>query len=140
MNQLQTQPAPAGVHRSAGLLRVAVIAILALAALYASLRLVDGPSFVPRVTVVNGSALDLDVDTAASEHDGWTPAGVAGQNASTSFVDVLDHGSTWWFRVSQGGRSVAIPVSRARLATNGWRVEIPPTVETQLASRGRGGA
>jgi hypothetical protein len=136
MNQLQTQPAPAGVRRSADVLRVVVIAVLALAALYASLRLVEGPSFVSRVTVVNRSALDLDVDAAGSEHDGWTPAGVATHDSNTSFVDVLDHGDRWWFRVSEGGHSVAFPISRSRLAADGWRVVIPPTVETQLASRG----
>jgi len=138
MNQLQTHPAaPAGVHRTADVVRVVAVAVLALAALLVSLRMVDGPSFVPRVTFVNHTSLDVDVDTSASQRDGWTPAGVADGDGTTSFQEVIDHGDTWWFRFSEGGRSVVFPVSRSRLAADGWRVEIPSSFGTRLATRGQ---
>ena len=132
MNQLQTRPAPAGAHRGAEAVRLVVIAVLVLATLFVSLRLVEGPDFVDAVTVVNNTNMELDVDTAGSRTDGWTPAGVALPQATTQFTDVVDHGANWWIRVSSGGESFVFLVARASLAAHGWRVVVPGDAASEL--------
>ena len=132
MNQLQTRPAPAGAHRGAEAVRLVVIAVLVLATLFVALRLVDGPDFVDSVTVVNHTNSELDVDTAGSRSDGWTPAGVALPRSTTQFAEVVDHGETWWVRVSEGGTSIVFPVTRASLAAHNWRIVVPDGAATQL--------
>ena len=132
MNQLQTRPAPAGSHRGAEAVRLVVIAVLVLATLFVSLRLVEGPDFVDAVTVVNNTNTELDVDTAGSRTGDWTPAGVALPRTTTQFTDVVDHGTTWWIRVTSGGESFVFPVTRASLAARGWRVVVPGDAATEL--------
>jgi hypothetical protein len=133
MNRLQTQPAPANVHRGGALVRAAVIVVLITTVLGISLLLVRDRSFVSRVTVDNPTPLALDVDIAAASRDGWVPAGVAVERGATAFREVLDHGDDWAFRFTYGGGHVVVRVTRDDLARNGWRVAVPASLADQLA-------
>ena len=131
MNQVQTPPAAPSIPRTGALFRGIVIALLVGTVFGASLLIVEGPQFVDRVTVVNQSDLELDVDTAAPG-GGWTPAGVALPDGVSSFHDVIDHGDAWAFRVSNGGHDMVFRVSRHQLQRSGWRVTVPASVQADL--------
>ena len=139
MNQtMQVQPAPAGVHRVGEGFRVVAIAVAVVLALAAGLRLVERPPFVDRVTVVNRSSLELDIDTSGTRSGEWTPAGVVepGSSAHVSggdrprrhLVHTCDRGRS---RRGVGGRqsgsracSTGGSTSRAQWSTS-WSATVP---------------
>ncbi|HEX5587360.1 MAG TPA: hypothetical protein VFZ17_08640 [Acidimicrobiia bacterium] len=137
MNQVQIEPAPSNVARSSTALRIVLVAVLGAAVLALALRIVDGPPFVDRVTIVNQSSAPLDVDVAGSRDGSWTPEGVALEGGATTFQEVVDQGDVWWFRLSSADRSVVVRVPREQLAQNGWRVTVPKSMRGTLATEGK---
>jgi hypothetical protein len=137
MNQVQTESAPSNVVRTSTALRVVVVAVLVAAVLALALRIVDGPRFVDRVTIANRSSVPLDVDVAESRQGGWTPEGVALEGGATAFQGVVDQGDVWWFRFSSANRSVVVRVPREQLARNGWRITVPASISSTLATEGK---
>jgi hypothetical protein len=107
-------------------------ALLCVAMAYA----LRAPDFVPRVSVENPSALDINV-SVRSTPDGprlllaTVPGGRAVNNQ-----DVLDQGDEWIFAFSSGGvDGGTLRVTRAKLAGDDWRVTIPDDVVARLRSR-----
>jgi hypothetical protein len=135
MNQVQTQPAPAGIHRTSAAIRVVAIAVLIAAVLAVSVRIVEEPDFVDRLTVVNQSTADVDIAVGPAGAAGWTPEGVAGAKGTTTFLGVVDQGEIWRLRLTSGGVTVRQRITRAQLADAGWRVTIPASTGDALERR-----
>ena len=93
------------------------------------------PAVVPRVTVDNPSALDVNVSVRPADgHDRLILATVAPTTTATN-ADVLDQGEEWVFSFSSGGiEGGTLRVSRAKLAADDWRVEVPDSVIQRLQS------
>ncbi len=84
------------------------------------------PSAVPSLTVVNPHPLQLTLDVSGKKGDGWLRIGTAESEASQVFVDVIDQGSEWIFRVSHAGVvGGEFSTTRAQLQRERWRVTVP---------------
>jgi hypothetical protein len=94
-------------------------------------RLLVGPPFVERITVVNPTPYPVDVEVTGAERPGWLQLGEAEKRATTVFADVLDQGSVWTFRLA-AGEGGDLHITKAQLARAGWRVEIPTAMEARL--------
>jgi hypothetical protein len=94
------------------------------------------PAAVDRVDVVNPTPYELSVDVR-SPGGGWVPLGYVARNDTTTVRDVLDAGGRWTFRFQGQGRDGGrAEVTRAQLATDGWRLRVPPQVEGRLRTAG----
>jgi len=95
------------------------------------------PAFVDRVRIDNRSGYDVHVDVAAGAGQSRLPLGVAAQQCTTAFDDVLDAGPTWVVRFTTQGRDGgAIAVSRAQLEQNGWTLRVPDDVVDRFRAAG----
>lgn len=98
--------------------------------------LVRGPAFVDRITIVNDTGFDVNVDVAGS--DGRVVGlkyVLAGETAVVR--DVIDQGETWEFQFSYGGTDAGtLRRDRTSLERNDWRVVIPQAVEDRLTAAG----
>lgn len=114
--------------------KLAVAALLVLCPAFASC---SGPRFVERVTFVNSTLYDLDVDVTDAKRDVWLDVGHVGRETETTTEQVLDQGETWIFRFRHEGRDAGeLQVSRQDLQRNGWRVAIPQSVAERLRELG----
>jgi hypothetical protein len=112
---------------------VVLVAILVAGLLAIAIRITEGPDFVDRVSVVNATGYDFDVDVTGASRDGWLPLSVATRGTTRTTRDVIDMHDTWVFRFSREGViGGEVEVSREQLARNGWRVEVPAQVAQQL--------
>jgi hypothetical protein len=113
-------------------LAVAAIAIVAIIP-----RAFSNPSTISQVSIVNNTSYALDVQVAGASKDGWTGLTTAERNKTTVVQDVVDQGKTWIFRLqSQGIDGGELTFSKADLEHSGWKVVIPDSVATRLASEG----
>jgi hypothetical protein len=111
-------------------------AAVVLVSLVAVQQLFAGPTYVT-VTIENPTSYALVVEASGGGHDGWVSVAIAGQHATTVAQEVLDQGPTWTFRFSSQGQSGGtLTVTRAQLASMGWRLQVPATVQKQLERRG----
>jgi hypothetical protein len=94
-------------------------------------RLLAGPPFVHRITVVNPTPYVIDVDLTGADRHGWLLLGEAEQRTTTVFEEVLDQGSIWIVRLADG-EGGELRFTRNELVRAGWRVEIPTATETRL--------
>ncbi|MGH8983357.1 MAG: hypothetical protein ACRDY6_05715 [Acidimicrobiia bacterium] len=95
-----------------------------------------GPAFIDRVTIVNDTAFDVNVDVAGS--DGRV-LGLEYVTAGETTVvrDVIDQGGTWEFRFSYGGTDAGTLLrNRSALERSNWTVEVPQEVEDRLETAG----
>jgi hypothetical protein len=109
------------------------ILVVAVALAYGTF-LVDVPSRVDRVTVVNRSGVPVTVDVTSGHNDGVLLLGTVDAGVSQVNHDVFDQGATWVFKLSHAGTALApITVSRATLAKHNWRFVIPPDAPDALS-------
>ena len=95
------------------------------------------PEFVDRVRIDNPTGFDIHVDISERDAPSRLPLGVAGQQCTTDFEDVIDPGSTWVMRFTTQGRDAGeFTVSRTELERDGWTVRVPDEVVDRLASAG----
>jgi hypothetical protein len=114
-----------------------VVAAAAVLVIVAASHLLAGPSFIPRITVVNGTDYALDVDATKAGHQGWLPIGTARQHSTTVFEQVADEGDQWVFRFrTEGIDGGELRVSRTALEQARWRIEVPTSVADQLKAAG----
>jgi hypothetical protein len=100
-------------------------------------RLFANPATVDRVNFVNHTEYAMDVEVTGAGHDGWTAAGIAERQRTTSLQDVVDQGKTWIFRfTSQGVSGGELRLTKEDLAHADWKVDIPDSVGTRLAREG----
>lgn len=96
------------------------------------------PSTVDRITIVNSTGYDLDVDVAGPEQASWLPVAIADAGSEELAEEVIDQGEVWVFRFVHWGDPVGeLSLTRARLAEEGWRVEVPEEIEERLQQLGR---
>jgi hypothetical protein len=96
------------------------------------------PQRVDRITIVNPTGYDLDVDVAGPERGGWLPVAIVEANSEDAAEEVIDQGEVWVFRFLHWGDSVGeLSITRAELVGDGWRVEVPEEVEERLQQLGR---
>jgi hypothetical protein len=94
-------------------------------------RLVTGPSFVEKITFVNSSPYDIDVDVTDRERAGWLQLGEVEDRAATVVEDVIVQGDVWIVRLADG-EGGELRITREELQRAGWRIQIPATVEARL--------
>jgi hypothetical protein len=93
------------------------------------------PRLVARVTVENPSPLDVNVSVRPSPNESRLVLATVGGNSTATSRDVLDQGDEWLFSFSSGGvDGGTLRVSRAKLAHDDWRLEIPGSVIQRLQS------
>ncbi len=90
-----------------------------------------------RVTIVNPTPYQLNVELAAVGSGGSLDLGTAGRDNTMVVEKVFDPGNRWVLRLSYAGESAGeVAVSRSDLADAGWRMEIPPAVGDRLRAEG----
>lgn len=130
---------PSTTHRDRRRLVAATVALsVAIAAMLAGLgALLHGPGRVDRVTVENRSSYLVDVDVAGAGHDGWLGLTATRPQERIDVHDVIDQGDRWTFHFSSGSHDGGeVEVTRAELERTGWRVTVPPAVESRLGAAG----
>jgi hypothetical protein len=121
--------------------RIAVALVVAAVVGIGLWRLVQPPSFVPSVTVVNPSGLLLEVSVAPADGGGSTALATVQPHSTTTTTDVVDQGDEWAFRVRAAGvDGGVVRTSRAALAKNDWRIQVPARAVERLRRAGVGGA
>ena len=94
-------------------------------------RLLAGPRFVNRITVVNPTPYAIGVDFTGADRHAWLQVGAAERRTTTVVEEVLDQGSTWIVRFADG-EGGELRFTREELVRAGWRVEIPTALEARL--------
>lgn len=111
-----------------------VIALVCLALLTLSC---SGARVVDRVTIVNTTPYDLEVDVTGAARDGWLALGNVPRGKTGSTEQVVDLGQTWIFRFRHAGQVAGeVTVTRGRLTAGRWRVEVPAQIEEKLREMG----
>lgn len=109
-----------------------VVGALLCAAMAYALR---DPQVVPRVTIDNPSALDINVSVRPADDSSRLILATVPPSTTATNLDVLDQGDDWIFSFSSGGiEGGTLRVSRAKLAADDWRVAIPGAVVQRLQS------
>lgn len=110
--------------------------IMALALLLAGCS--EPPSTVDRITIVNTTGYDLEVQVTGLGRDGWLPLAIVEHQSDHLIQEVIDLGEGWTFLFLHWGDPVGeVSVTRAELRRGGWRVEVPEEVEERLRDLGR---
>lgn len=96
------------------------------------------PPRVDRITIVNPTMYDLDVDVAGSERGGWLPVAIVEARSEDVTEEVIDQGEAWVFRFLHWGDPVGeLFLTKGDLVGDDWRVEVPEEVEERLQQLGR---
>jgi len=133
---VQLRPSGAGIDRPVLVLAVAAVVVTAVGVVWLAQAALGGRPTYRTVRVDNRAALPLQVNAAAAD-GGLLALGQAGAEATTSFHEVPDLGTTWTFVFSYGGREVQRErVSGRELAGRGWTVQVPRTVTAELERQG----
>jgi hypothetical protein len=91
------------------------------------------PPRVDRITIVNPTGYDLDVDVGSPGGDSWLPVAIVEARSERVAEEVIDQGEVWVFRFLHWGDPVReLSLTRAELEEAGWRVEVPGEVEERL--------
>jgi hypothetical protein len=105
--------------------------------LVASVRLLDEPARVGRITIANPSEFVVDVSVTSGAHHGWLVLSGVPVGATRDYHDVLDQGDTWVFSFRAQGRDGGeLSVPRADLHANGWNLTVPGQVLDRLRAGG----
>lgn len=92
---------------------------------------------VDRLTIVNRTAFDVEVQLSDAEKQSWQILGRAGHESSTVNELIADEGPTWVFRFHYGGELVdELAVKRSKLVRDGWRVEVPQRIDEKMRRLG----
>ncbi|MDQ3979021.1 MAG: hypothetical protein M3314_05650 [Actinomycetota bacterium] len=119
-----------------GLLAVAGIAALA-AGVLVTTEATRLPSFVPRLSVINPTPYDVEIDVARPAGPGWLNLGGVRRESIKRLYEVIDQGERWVFRFRYAGREAGEMTVRAQdLRASGWQVAIPAEVGDRLRAAG----
>jgi hypothetical protein len=115
-----------------------LVALFAVIALFLVSNLAGSPAkTVARVTFVNTTAYDIDVNVSGAGSGGTLALGTARANRTTDVQDVVDQGRSWVLHFgAQGVDGGAVRMDRADLERASWRVTIPAGVAQRLAGAG----
>ena len=59
-----------------------------------------------RITIVNPTEYDVDVDVTGPDRDGWLPVAIVGARSEKVAQGVIDQGDLWIFRFVHWGDPV----------------------------------
>ena len=97
----------------------------------------SGEDVVERVTIVNRTPFDVEVQVTDETKESWLILGRAAHGSSTVNEMVADMGPTWVFRFRYGGRTVGeLAVERDEPRRARWRVEVPSDVADRMRELG----
>lgn len=133
----RVKPLPVPLQRSrqavGPLVGGAVIVVL----MVAVVPFLRGPRFVPRLTLVNSTAYQVNVDATGASGGGWLDLGSVPREREVALSGIVDQGRTWTFRFSSAGIFAGeMTLSRSDLEHEGWRVNIPAGVAAPLQDAG----
>jgi hypothetical protein len=136
MAPVDTPARPATTAR-APVVVAAVVAAALLGLVIALVVSLDRAAFVDRITVVNPTDYDVNVDVRSAEGDGWLDLGTVERGREATFEEVADQGDQWLFRFSYAGTEAGeLVVARDDLAGRQWTLEIPAEVGLRLQTAG----
>lgn len=96
-----------------------------------------GEQPIDRLTIVNETPYDVEVQVTDAEKESWLTLGRAEHESSTVNDLVTDMGPTWVFRFHYGGRTVGeVTIDREELARARWRLEVPSAVAERMRELG----
>ena len=138
MGSVMNPPRPPAVRSRRPALLLGVLIVIAAAGAYQLIQGLDpSKSFVDRVTIVNPTPYELEVEVSGPDRASTIDLGTVPREQTKTFEDVLDQGDGWTFRFAlahlQGGE---ITVTRDDLARGEWRVTVPSAVADRLAAAG----
>jgi hypothetical protein len=100
-------------------------------------HLVPSRSRVDRVTIVNPTPYDLEIDVAGAGHATGLTLGAVGRDQTKAIEDVLDQGQQWVFTFRHGhDEAGTLTVAKDQLARDHWQVTVPASVANLLAAAG----
>lgn len=100
-------------------------------------RVTSDTAYVPRLTVVNDTEYNVNVEVTGAAHDGWLDLGAVSRGRTQTLEQIVDQGGRWSFRFSYAGVAAGdLSLDRSGLAAQGWRVTIPPQVGERLKAAG----
>ena len=135
MTPLETLRRPPSVGKTNAVVAVALAAaaVLALAASSSTI----GPAFIPRLTIVNPTVYEVEVDVDDPGRSGVVAFGAVRREKSRTVEELIDQGRRWVFRFSYGGVDAGqLVLSDGDMERAGWRVTIPPEVGHFLEGSG----
>lgn len=98
----------------------------------------SGPPRVDRITIVNPTGYDLEVDVSGRDRAAWLPVAIVEARSEDDAREVIDQGEIWVFRFLHWGDPAGeLSLTGAELERGGWRVEVPAEVGRQLEQLGR---
>jgi len=138
MGSVLTPPRSPSVGRPRRAAAIAVAAVVTAAALFVvAQRLARSPSTVERVTIVNPTPYDLEVELSGTGRANGLTLGAVGREQTKVIEDVLDQGSEWTFTFRKGHDDAGrLTVPRAQLAADHWQLTVPSSVADRLAASG----
>ena len=138
MGSVMNPPRPPSVRVPPRVFAIAAAALVVAGGLFLVGRhLMPSPSRVDRVTIVNPTPYDLEVDVAGAGRATGLSLGAVGRDQTRTIDDVLDQGRQWVFTFRHGhDDGGALTIARERLAGDHWQVTIPATVADRLTAAG----
>ncbi len=95
------------------------------------------PSVVPRITVVNPTQYNVQIDVTGLSRDGWLSLGGVRRETTKHLYEVIDQGNRWIFHFHYAGQDAGeLSMSKAELRAGDWRLSIPPGVGARLRAAG----
>jgi hypothetical protein len=92
---------------------------------------------IDRLTVVNRTEFDFEVQVSDAKKESWQILGGAEHESSTVNELIADEGPIWVFQFRYGGELIdELTVKRADLERNRWRVEVPSRIAERMRRLG----
>ncbi len=132
--RIEPRITPSRPARTGGVFAAVVGGIAAVVLASSSL---SASAVVDRVTIVNPTPYQLNVELGAVGSRGSFDIGTVSRETELVVEQVFDPGSRWILRFSYAGVSAGeVDVLRGDLADAGWRVEIPLVIGDRLRDEG----
>jgi hypothetical protein len=115
-------------------IRLAIVVVAAVAGVSCG----AGPGVVSKLTVVNSTSYDLEVNAANAASRDRVLLGRVQRGQTISLDQVDDLGDVWVFTFDFPGplRAGEVRIARDELVRRRWRIEVPDEVEQRLRSMG----
>lgn len=137
MPRAHVKPLPVALQQPRQAVGTAVAAGAVLVAVLLLMPLLRGPHVVRRLTLVNSTPYQVEVQVEGAPGTGHLDLGSVAREREIVLEDVIDQGARWTFRFSSGGVFAGeMELARRDIERDGWRVSIPPGVAEPLRDGG----
>jgi len=110
---------------------------VAVGTLLFGVSLLELPHLVPRLTVVNDTDYQVEIEVSGPARDGWVDLGAVNPKSQKASEETFDQGRDWVFRFSYGGQDAGeLSLSRSALVAERWKITVPPAVAERLGGAG----